>query len=230
MRQNWKLIKGYVIHDSDVTQGCKRCIDFNDGSTFRANLNGAGDACECLPYDADAAVLDANNQLISRSGSAITGTVFSMSANSACQCAAGKFTSTSSGSLQCLECAASAGFLTPPDPLLPDPLTDCLSATTQCEPRGFSSVVEDTTDAQNPKVRCGCDTSKNFYDNVGQKEDVEGCFCYTGDSWWTKLKTGEYAETDGPAGVNVDDIDYSDLSHGVFNHQKSLMKFLRIPF
>ena len=219
MRQNWKLIKGYVIHDSDVTQGCKRCIDFNDGSTFRANLNSAGDACECLPYDADAAVLDANNQLIRRSGSAITGTVFSMSANSACQCAAGKFTSTSSGSLMCLECAAAAGFLTPDpsssDPLLQNPLTDCLSAATQCEARGFSTVDEDKTDADgdgladSPTVRCGCDTSKNFFDNVGGKVDVEGCYCYKGDNWWT-LVNGEYIETDG----YVADINYDDLSDG----------------
>ena len=224
MRQNWKLIKGYVIHDSDATQGCKRCIDYTDGTTFRAQLNNG--ACECQPFEADEATA------LARGGGAITDTVFDMSAslNTACKCYTGKFTSTSSGSLMCLECAASAGFLTPPDPLVPDPLTDCLSAATQCEARGFSSVVEDTTDAQNPKVRCGCDTSKNFYDNVGQKEDVEGCFCYKNDNWWTKLKTGEYVETDGPAGVNVDDIDYSDLSHGVFNHHKSLMKFLRIPF
>ena len=172
-------------------------------------------ACECQPFEAD------EETALARGAGAITDTVFDMSAslNTACKCNTGKFTSVSSGSLKCLECAAAAGFLTPPsDPLLQNPLTDCLSAATQCEPRGFSSVVEDKTDADsdgladNPSVRCGCDTSKNFYDNVGAKEDVEGCYCYKGDNWWTKLKTGEYVETDGPSAVNVADIDYDDLS------------------
>lgn len=204
------------------SNGCRRCIDYNDGNTFRGNLNDAEDACECLPYESDDGVA-----LGRASSDAIPDTVFDMTApfNSACKCNTGKYTSTSSGSLMCLECAASAGFLDAAA------LTDCLSASAQCEARGFSSVVEDTTDAQNPTVRCGCDTSKNFFDNVGGKEDVEGCYCYKGDNWWTKLTTGEYVETDGPPfSVNVADIDYSDLSHGVFNHQKLIsMKFLRKP-
>ena len=206
MRKKWKLIKGYVIHDSDATQGCKRCIDYTDGTTFRAQLNNG--ACECQPFEADEATA------LDRGAGAITDTVFDMSAslNTACKCNTGKFTSVSSGSLMCLECAAAAGFLAPPNDAS---LTDCLSAATQCEARGFSSVVEDDTDgdgdglADNPSVRCGCDTSKNFFDNVGGKVDVEGCYCYKGDNWWT-LVNGEYIETDG----YVADINYDDLSDG----------------
>lgn len=193
-----------MIH-STRSQGCIKCIDYTDGSTFRANLNGAKDACECLPYEADDAAALARG-----SSDLIPDTEFDMTvaANEACKCIPGKYTIASNG-LKCLECAASAGFLDAAQ------LTDCRSATAQCEPRGFSSVAEDTTDADNPTVRCGCDTSKNFYDNVGAKEDKEGCYCYKGDNWWT-LVNGEYIETDG----YVADIDYSDLSHGVFNHQK----------
>ena len=139
-----------MIH-SVQSNGCRRCIDYTDGATYRAQLNNG--ACECQPYEADDATA------LARGGGAITDTVFDITApfNSACKCSTGKFTSTSSGSLMCLECAASAGFLADPTQL-----TDCLSASTQCEPnKGFSSVHEDTTtDPSNPTVLCGCDTSK----------------------------------------------------------------------
>ena len=187
------------------SNGCRRCIDYNDGNTFRGNLNDAEDACECLPYESDDGVA-----LGRASSDAIPDTVFDMTApfNSACKCSTGKFTSTSSGSLMCLECAASAGFLGDPAQL-----TDCLSASTQCEPdKGFSSVHEDTTsDPQNPSVLCGCDTSKNFFDNVGTVTPLQGCYCHTGDNWWTKrTPSGEYEKTT----QYETDIDYSDLSYG----------------
>ena len=195
-----------MIH-SNQPQGCIRCIDYTDGSTFRANLNTAGTGCECLPYDAN--VLDGNNQLITRTGSAITNTEFDMTASSACKCKTGKFTSTSSGTLMCLECPASSGFRV--DQTL---LTDCLFESNQCEPnKGFSSVHEDKTTPSAPTVLCGCDTSKNFFDNVGTITPLEGCYCNTGDKWWT-LRTGEYKETT----QYVADIDYTDLSYGGLNH------------
>jgi len=196
-----KRKKGYLVH-SVQSNGCRRCIDYNDDSTFRANLNDAKDACECLPYESD------DTTALGRGSSdAIVDTLFDITApfNSACKCTTGKYTSTSSGSLMCLECAASAGFLDIAQ------LTDCLSASTQCEPnKGFSSVHEDeTTDPQNPTVLCGCDTSKNFFDNVGTVTPLQGCYCHTGDNWWT-LRAGEYKETTQYEA----DIDYTDTSFG----------------
>lgn len=177
-----------------------RCIDFTDHSTFRAYLNGNRDACECGPYEADDMTA-----LTWRSANTIADSVFDISApsNSACKCVTGKYTSTSSGTLLCLECSPSAGFLG--DFTL---LTDCLSATTQCEPRGFSTVFEDTFDHFNPVVRCGCDTSKNFFDNIAVGMDVEGCFCNLNDNWWTLTSSGEYQ----PIDYYEHDIDYSDIS------------------
>ena len=176
-----------------------RCIDYTDGSTFRANLNAAQDACECLSYEVDDA-----EALARGSSEAIVDSVFDMSAptNAACKCATGKYTSTSSGTLMCLECPFFAGFLADYSQL-----TNCLSASTQCELRGFSTVVEDKWDPHNPSVRCGCDTSKNFVDNIGLQWDVEGCFCNIGDNWWT-LRNGEYKETN----QYESDIDYTDIS------------------
>ena len=194
-----KYIKGFVIH-ANQSQGCSRCIDFTDGQTFRANLNDAGDACECLPFEPD------DITALSRSSAdVIVDTVFDISApaNTACKCWTGKYTSTSTGTLMCLECATYAGFIDDPSHL-----TDCLSATTQCEPRGFSTVVESISwDHYNPSVRCGCDTSKNFVDNIGAQTDLEGCYCNAYDNWWT-LRSGEYQETT----QYESDIDYTDIS------------------
>ena len=108
-----------------------------------------------------------------------------------------------------MECPASSGFL-----VNQTQLTDCLFASNQCEPnKGFSSVHEDKTTPSAPTVLCGCDTSKNFFDNVGTITPLEGCYCNTGDNWWT-LRAGEYKETTQYEA----DIDYTDLSYGGLNH------------
>ena len=189
-----------MIH-STPSNGCIKCIDYTDGNTFRANLNDAQNGCECLPYEADDATAQAR-----ASSDAIADTLFDMNAspNSACKCSTGKYTSTSSGSLMCLECPASAGFLDAAD------LTDCADVSQCVSPKGFSSVHEDTTtDPAAPTVLCGCDTSKNFFNNVGTKTPLEGCYCHTGDNWWT-LRSGEYKETTQYEA----DIDYTDISFG----------------
>ena len=199
-----------MIH-SDPSQGCIRCIDYTDGAKFRANLNSGGDACECLPWEEDADIIpDPSTQVIARSGSAIVDTIFDMSASSSansCKCNTGKFTSTSSDSLMCLECATSAGFLVDQSQL-----TDCNSVS-QCEsPRGFNDVFEvakPNDPAHVPSVLCVCDTSKNFFDNKGGETPVEGCYCNKADNWWT-LISGEYVEAD----AYDSNIDYTDLSHG----------------
>ena len=195
-----------MIHN-DPSQGCIRCIDYTDGANFRANLNSGGDACECLPWEADNDIIDSSTQAITRSGSAILETQFDMTASfdTACKCNIGKYTIISNG-LKCLECSADAGFVEDSE------LTDCKDPSDQCESKGFSSVEEDTTDPDNPTVRCGCDTSLNFADNVGPKIDTPGCWCDTNENWWTLRTDGEYKETI----QHETDIEYADISQGIF--------------
>ena len=207
MRKLQKQIQGYVIHSGDATQGCKRCIDYTDGLTFRGHLDGT---CKCLPYASDANVIDStdvNGRLVaSRAVSAITDAVFNFDAspNSACTCPTGKYTlktpSSTPPTFACLECPTSAGFLA-------SGLTDCNSVS-QCESRGFSSVYEDVAATQ--PIFCACDTTKNFVDNKGTSTALEGCYCNTGDKWST-LISGEYVE----ATAYDPNIDYSDISNRI---------------
>ena len=172
-------------------------------------MNSGKDGCECQAYEPD------DSQALGRaSGSAIPESTFDMSASNpadGCKCNTGKFTSTSSGTLMCLECATSAGFVDQSQ------LTDC-DTVSQCEsPRGFSEVheVKDPDDpAHVPSVFCACDTSKNFFDNKGGETPVEGCYCNEADNWWT-LVSGEYIALS----AYDSNTDYTDLSNG-FQHSK----------
>ena len=185
-----------MIH-SDPSNGCIRCIDYQKSGIFRAHLNSAKDGCECLPWEADD-----TTALGRTSNDLIPNTEFDMTASldSGCKCNDGKYTLTKNG-LQCLDCPTTAGFL----PI--DQLTNC-ETVDQCEARGFESPqLDESTDP--PTVRCGCDTTKNFADNVGPVQDTEGCWCDTGENWWTLRTDGEYKETD----QYELDIDYSDISN-----------------
>ena len=166
-----------------------------------------GGTCQCLPYDTDANVIDStdvNGRLVAaRTASAITDAVFDFDAstNAACSCPTGKYTlktpSSTPPTFACLECPTSAGFLA-------SGLTDCNSVS-QCESRGFSSVYEDVAATQ--PIFCACDTTKNFVDNKGTSTALEGCYCNTGDNWWT-LVSGEYVKAE----AYDPNIDYSDIS------------------
>ena len=161
-------------------------------------MNSAKDGCECFPNELDDAAA------LGRTGTAILDTTFDMSASNpadGCKCNTGKYTSTSSGTLMCLECATSAGFLVDQTQL-----TDC-KTDAQCEPRGFVGDVFEVESG--PSVLCVCDTSKNFFDNKGGELAVEGCYCNIADNWWT-LISGEYVEATG----YDSNIDYTDLRNG----------------